>query len=63
MMDNKSNNLPFTDHSTQAYIRADESPEGETLKLIESLRKIPTKAPDPSEPKPAKPPWDFANLD
>jgi len=39
-------------------IRADEPREGETLKLIESLRKIPTKPPDP-----AKPPWDFANLD
>jgi hypothetical protein len=63
MMSNKNNNLPFTDHSTQPCIRANELPEGETLKLIESLRKIPTKPPEPNEPKPAKSPWDFANLD
>jgi len=44
-------------------IPAEEPPEGETLKLIEALRKIPTKEPDPSEPKPAKPPRGFANLD
>jgi hypothetical protein len=62
----KSNHNPLInlpDHSTQAYLRADEPPEGETLKLLEDLRKIPTKPWDPTKPKPVRKRWDFSNWD
>jgi hypothetical protein len=31
--------------------------------ILEDLRKIPTKPPDPNEPKPTKKPWSLDNLD
>jgi len=61
----KNDNLLFNlpDRSTAAYLATDQPPTGETLKLLEELRKIPMKPWDPTKPKPAKKPRNFDNWD
>jgi hypothetical protein len=55
---------PFTDYSTADYVRVDtEPPSAAVLQILETLSKLRTERPDASAPKPAKPPWNFDNLD
>jgi hypothetical protein len=55
--DNNTN--PLIDRATEAYIRTDNPPTGEVLKLIEALSKrmITTDTPKPA----GKPQWDIDN--